>query len=85
MFTILDGNLNRKQALPLPRHNNKIELANDFNFFDEKIEKIQPKLDQTKQCTCDKAEINSSFKFSQFKTLSGKEVKKFIMNMHVKP
>ena len=45
MFTILDGNLNRKQALPLPRHNNKIELANDFNFFDEKIEKIQPKLD----------------------------------------
>ena len=41
MFKILNSNLNRKQELPLPHHNNKTELANDFKmFFDEKIKKM---------------------------------------------
>ena len=85
MFKILNSNLNRKQELPLPHHNNETELANDFNmFFDEKIKKIRSKLDSTKQCTSDKAKTNTSFKFSQFKALSDNEVKKLIMNMPVK-
>ena len=85
MFKILNANLNRKQALPLPHHNKETDLADDFNkFFDEKIKKIRSKLDSTKQSTGDKAEIITRFKFSQFKALSDKEVKKLIMNMPVK-
>ena len=65
MLKVLNSNLNRKQKVSLPHHNNKTDLAND-ELYEEKIKKIWSKFDSTKQHSDDSAEINAGFRLSQF-------------------
>ena len=84
LFKIVNAELQRTQETPLPLVNDDKKLATNFlNFFDDKINKIRQKLDNSST----KPTIENSFKGSPlttFKMLSQDEIKKIIEKMNPK-
>jgi hypothetical protein len=89
LFKIINSCLNRKQECPLPQHDNKETLANDFcSFFDEKIASIRERLannsDPSNATEYTASTPYNGRKLIKFSTLSPEEMKKLIKEMATK-
>ena len=82
LFKALNTTLNRKTELPLPPHNNDLELAENFStFFKSKIDKIRTELDTNGQTTSYESDSFIGTPLLNFRKMTESEVKKILSKM----